>query len=700
MNTNKNLKVEETFNLAIKNHQENKTDIARELYNQVLKINPEFSAAHYNLGVLFKELGENQRAKDCYEKAIEINPNFVDAHYNLGLIFKRLNNYQKSKFYFETVIGIDPNYINAHKNLGVIFRNLGDFQKAINSYKNVIKIDRNQVDAYNNLGIIHADLGELKKAKNIFKKGIEIDPNNINLINNLSILLSKSIFSDETENDRNDLKKLFLFLFKKNNIKHSNIIRNAKSILFTNIEQNQLLEIVNTNSFLTNKILKKVLMEELFHLMLQKSLLISNFLEKLLTKIRSDIIFTLNSANQNILNENFNFIISLAEQCWLNEFIYTQSKKETNQIKKLKQKIEDDKAINELEISILSCYVPLNDSEIIANKLLTYTSSNILFNDLINVQIKEPLREKELAKSITTLDRIENPISKKVQEQYEEHPYPRWRYTNSFEPKNFFYHINLEITPNKIKVNKKFDNPNVLIAGCGTGNHSISTTRYKNANILAVDLSLSSLAYAKRKTAELGHNNIEYMQADILNLKKLNKKFDIIESSGVLHHMKDPFQGLKILVDILEPHGFLKLGLYSESGWQDVVETKKFINKKYFKNSSEDIRIYRQDIINENKNSSLQTMKFTPDFYSTSSVRDLLFHTQVHLFTIPQISKILKNLNLQFLGFINSDITLKTKFLRSFPEDKNNTSLDNWHQFEINNPKIFAKMYQFWIKKK
>ena len=164
--------------------------------------------------------------------------------------------------------------------------------------------------------------------------------------------------------------------------------------------------------------------------------------------------------------------------------------------------------------------------------------------------------------------------------------------------------------------------------------------------------------------------------------------------------MKDPFEGLKILVDILEPHGFLKLGLYSESGWQDVVETKKFINKKYFKNSSEDIRIYRQDIINENKNSSLQTMKFTPDFYSTSSVRDLLFHTQVHLFTIPQISKILKNLNLQFLGFINSDITLKTKFLRSFPEDKNNTSLDNWHQFEINNPKIFAKMYQFWIKKK
>ena len=105
-----------------------------------------------------------------------------------------------------------------------------------------------------------------------------------------------------------------------------------------------------------------------------------------------------------------------------------------------------------------------------------------------------------------------------------------------------------------------------MIAGCGTGNHSIIATRYKNANILAVDLSLSSLAYAKRKTEELGYKNIEYLHADILDLNKLNKKFDVIESSGVLHHMKDPIAGLKVLVDILEPHGFLKLGLYSESG--------------------------------------------------------------------------------------------------------------------------------------
>ena len=75
MNINKNLTIDETFNLAVKNHQENKTDIAQDLYNQVLKIDPNHTDANNNLGVIFQKLGENEKAKECYEKAISINPN-------------------------------------------------------------------------------------------------------------------------------------------------------------------------------------------------------------------------------------------------------------------------------------------------------------------------------------------------------------------------------------------------------------------------------------------------------------------------------------------------------------------------------------------------------------------------------------------------------------------------------------------------
>ena len=83
---------------------------------------------------------------------------------------------------------------------------------------------------------------------------------------------------------------------------------------------------------------------------------------------------------------------------------------------------------------------------------------------------------------------------------------------------------------NKIKFNKtensnKFIKPKVLVAGCGTGQHILIVCNYHNAKILGVDLSLKSLSFAKRQTNELGIDNVEYLQADILQLNNLGKKF-------------------------------------------------------------------------------------------------------------------------------------------------------------------------------
>ena len=75
----------------------------------------------------------------------------------------------------------------------------------------------------------------------------------------------------------------------------------------------------------------------------------------------------------------------------------------------------------------------------------------------------------------------------------------------------------------------------------------------------------------------------------------------------------------------------------------------------------------------------------------------MIFHVQEHQFTIPEISKILNDLDLEFLGFTNP--SFKKKYLQSFPDDKKNLSLDNWNQFEINNPSAFVGMYQFWVRK-
>src|SRR5207302_1150253 len=112
----------------------------------------------------------------------------------------------------------------------------------------------------------------------------------------------------------------------------------------------------------------------------------------------------------------------------------------------------------------------------------------------------------------------------------------------------------------------------VLVAGCGTGQQSIRTAQqFPDARVLAVDLSRTSLAYALRKTRERGVSSIDYAQADLLKLETLDRRFDVIEAGGVLHHLADPFVGWRTLLSLLRPGGVMLLGFYSEIARRDVV---------------------------------------------------------------------------------------------------------------------------------
>ena len=629
------------------------------------------------------------------------NPNFIaEEVFARAIESHKRNNLEIALDFYNKVLKINPNHLDSLNNMGVIFFDIEEYQKAIDCYKKVIQINPNNADVYSNLGMVFYKIKEHQKALIYFDKAFQIDPNHINSINAVRDIFQKNKLTNLNKDDIFIIKKLYLLVFKNDFVDHAGVILNTKLLLSIDEINTEFHKTINSNSPLfENKIILDLLKEDLFYLILQHTLITDRFLEKLLTKIRFEMHLLFNDNNIDILESYFYFIISLAEQCWLNEYIFIQSEKEINYVNLLKNKIENDKEINELEISFLACFIPLNSSKVIMNKLLNYNSKNILFNDLITVQIKEPLREIELKKKIRFLDNINDSTSNEVRKQYEENPYPRWRNPTQNLNSSFSEILKDEIKPNIIKFDNKFNKPNVLIAGCGTGTHTISANRYKNANILGVDLSLKSLSYAKRKIEELNYKNIDFLHADILQLKMLNKKFDIIESVGTLHHMKNPVQGLKILIDILEPHGFLKIGLYSKIARQNIFKIRKIIKKKNLRNISKDIKTCRKLILNQSDETLFENITNIKDFYSLSNVRDLLFNVQEHCFTVPQISKILKDLNLEFLGFNFSDPSIKSNFAKIFPDDLGNISLDNWNQFENRNPNTFFGMYIFWVRK-
>ena len=143
-------------------------------------------------------------------------------------------------------------------------------------------------------------------------------------------------------------------------------------------------------------------------------------------------------------------------------------------------------------------------------------------------------------------------------------------------------------------------------------------------------------------------------------------------------------------MDLLKPGGLMKIGLYSELARQHIVEVRKEIASLGLGTSATEIRKFRQSLAAKNNVTS-------PDFFSLSTLRDLIFHVQERRFTLPQIKNCLNELGLKFCGFENKDII--SNFKEFHRNEADIYDLEHWHQFEERNPKAFAGMYQFWCQK-
>ena len=364
-----NCKIEEIFASALQNHQKNNLSIAENLYKKILNINPNHFESIFYLGSLFIQTKNFNESESLLKKAIVMQPNHAAAYVNLGITLEELEQTKEAINYFQKAIEIEPNFAIAHFNLGNIFYKLNEFENAIDRYEKTIQIDPNHVLAYNNLGIAYKDLEKPLKALSFYKKAILVNPNYKLAVNNVSVLLKETRLTNLTKENSSNIKELILLLFKRNDINHKDIFRNARKFLFLEENKEELIkEIYSSKSLLSNTLIQKLVKDELFYLMLQKSLIADEFMERILIKLRYEILFIFQESDKTFLKKNIDFIISLAEQCFLNEYVYVQSKKEIDYVNVLINAASTEKEIDEIKVAILGCYIPLTSSQNIVKK--------------------------------------------------------------------------------------------------------------------------------------------------------------------------------------------------------------------------------------------------------------------------------------------------------------------------------------------
>lgn len=318
--------------------------------------------------------------------------------------------------------------------------------------------------------------------------------------------------------------------------------------------------------------------------------------------------------------------------------------------------------------------------------------------DLLARHLTEPREEATLAAALPRLTEVIDATSRRVQAQYEQNAYPRWRRLTR-RPARSLAEVLREQLPGAPLALPLAEAPRVLVAGCGTGRHALATaTRYAGAQVLAIDLSRVALGFAARQARDLGIGGIEFAQADILGLAALEQRFDLIECSGTLHHMADPEAGWRVLRGLLAPRGLMRIGLYSERGRADVVALRERIAREGWRPTIEGIRAMRVAWRDPPAGSSVSPFTESADFFSLSGCRDMLFHVREVRFDPPRIARALAELDLVFAGFELPGESIRRAFAQRFPAPEARHDLAAWDQFEAENPAVFAAMYQFWCQ--
>lgn len=248
-----------------------------------------------------------------------------------------------------------------------------------------------------------------------------------------------------------------------------------------------------------------------------------------------------------------------------------------------------------------------------------------------------------------------------VREQYENYPYPLRKPEEEktrlrapiLESLDRLNHYGFEGRRNFHK------NFRALVAGGGTGDAAIflaEQLRDTEAEIVYLDISTASMNIAKERAKVRGLNNIAWHHASILDAPNLNLgKFDYINCSGVLHHLKDPDAGLAALNAVLSDDGVMGLLLYGQYGRAGVYQMQEMMRL-----------IGADDPIEQRIHDCRTILKRLPQTnwfqhnyqrfgdltFGDIGIYDLFLHSQDRAYTIPQLYEYIERQGLVIVSFL------------------------------------------------
>jgi ubiquinone/menaquinone biosynthesis C-methylase UbiE len=163
-------------------------------------------------------------------------------------------------------------------------------------------------------------------------------------------------------------------------------------------------------------------------------------------------------------------------------------------------------------------------------------------------------------------------IKREILAMYMAHPYPQW---TKEERRQYFAAALTQF--HFLGLANLMPGARFLDVGCGTGNRTMLVAKHFGvAEYVGLDHSSASLEIARKVAVEEDFDRFVAVEGDLFSLPFPEKSFDVVLSQGVLHHTPDPFRGLRELVRVCRPGGFVSIYLYNKwAHWRHNLQKDK-----------------------------------------------------------------------------------------------------------------------------
>lgn len=186
-----NNSAQQRFMQAVALHQQGKLEEAKDIYESILKTQPNHADALHLLGVIANQTGQPERAVHLISKAIAIQPNNAGFYINGGNALQALGRLDEAVAYFDKAIRLQPTIPDVHFNRANALHALNKYELALAGFDQAITLKPDYAEAYNNRGRVLQALGRLDEALSSYESAIQVRPKLAEAHHNRGLVLIK-----------------------------------------------------------------------------------------------------------------------------------------------------------------------------------------------------------------------------------------------------------------------------------------------------------------------------------------------------------------------------------------------------------------------------------------------------------------------------------------------------------------------------